>query len=135
MDARDMTPEQLRAMADEMEHKDGGVDADEHERRLTALRGGAADPAPGYMRRVTMDGIDLDIDMRRVKDLRTLRLVARINAGGPDALEATLDLADFILGDQAEKVVASITDADGFMDAERYTDIFTKVFKAVGAKN
>ena len=34
MDARDMTPAQLRAMADEMEAKAPGITAGEHERAL-----------------------------------------------------------------------------------------------------
>lgn len=134
-----MTPDQLRRMADEMEASASrGISADEHERRLSAIRGFSEveEPTvPGYMRSVEVDGIRLDIDMRRVKDLRTLRLVAKINKKGPGSLQATLDLADFILGDQREKVEAVATDSDGFIDAERYTSIFTKLFQEVGAKN
>lgn len=134
-----MTPAQLRRLADEMEAgASRGISADEHERRLSAIRGFSEveEPvAPGYMRHVEVDGIRLDIDMRRVKDLRTLRLVAKINEKGPGSLQATLDLADFILGDQREKVEAVATDSDGFVDAERYTSIFMKLFQEVGAKN
>lgn len=134
-----MTPAQLRRMADEMEAgASRGISADEHERRLSAIRGFSEveEPAvPGYMRSVEVDGIRLDIDMRRVKDLRTLRLVAKINEKGPGSLQATLDLADFILGDQREKVEAVATDSDGFIDSERYTSIFMKLFQEVGAKN
>ena len=89
-----MTPAQLRRMADEMEASASrGITADEHERRLSAIRGFSEveEPvAPGYMRHVEVDGIRLDIDMRRVKDLRTLRLVAKINEKGPGSLQATL---------------------------------------------
>lgn len=134
------TPEQLRAMADEMEAKRGaGITADEHERRLSVIRGGVEyeqeQQEPGCINHVEVDGIALDIDMRRVKDLRTLRLVAEVQKGGSDSLAATLELADFVLGDQREKVERAVTDKDGFIDAVKYTDVFAKLFEAVGAKN
>lgn len=109
-----MTPEQLRAMADEMEGE-----------------GKLAD----NIRHVEVDGIALDIDMRRVSDLRTLRLIAKVQEGGPGLLAATLDLADIVLGDQRGIVEDALADPDGYIDAERYTEVFTKVFEAVGAKN
>lgn len=144
------TPDQLRAIADEMEAKQSaGITAEEHESRLIAIRGGKAESPehvpekmredsankPGYINHVEVEGIPLDIDMRRVKDLRTLRLVAEVQKGGSDSLAATLELADFVLGDQREKVERAVTDDDGFIDAVKYTDVFTKLFEAVGAKN
>lgn len=141
MDANEMTPAQLRELADRMESRPSGIDADEHERLIEAIRGGkveepeCAEARPGYMRRIEIDGIPLDIDMRRVKDLRTLRLVAEIQKGGDGSLSSALELADFIFGDQREKVERAASDSDGFVDAAKYTDIFTKLFKAVGAKN
>ena len=141
MDANEMTPEQLRELADRMESRPLGIDADEHERRIEAIRGGRPDEAggrgsrPGYMRRVEIDGIDLDIDMRRVKDLRSLRLIADIQKGGDGSLYSALELADFMFGDQREKVERAFTDGDGFIDAAKYTDVFVKLFQEVGAKN
>lgn len=151
MEATELTPQQLRELADRMERGSAAPDADEHKRRLSAIRGGKAespehalekmweDSTPqskrGYINHVEVEGIPLDIDMRRVKDLRTLRLVAEVQKGGSDSLAATLELADFVLGDQREKVERAMTDDDGFIDAVKYTDVFTKLFEAVGAKN
>lgn len=151
MEANGMTPEQLRALADEMEREPSGIYADEHERRIKALRGGkersperelekmreeaASEKRSEHVRHVEVDGIPLDIDMRRVKDLRTLRLVADVQKGGSGSLAATLELADFVLGDQRAKVERAVTDEDGFVDAVKYTEVFTKLFEAVGAKN
>lgn len=110
-----LTPERLRAMADEMEGRE---------------------PArPGYMRRVEVDGIALDVDMRVVKDVRTLRLVGEIQKGGPDSAFKMLDLFDLLLGDKRAEVEGKLADADGFTDAERYMAFCEKVFEAVGAKN
>ena len=66
-----MTPELLRAMADEMEAKTPGITANEHERALEKIWEGAAPTGdepkrPGYMRTVDVDGITVDVDMRVV---------------------------------------------------------------------
>ena len=123
MDARDMTPAQLRAMADEMETKTPGITADEHER-------------PGYMRHVTVDGIDVDVDMRVIADIRTMRIIADVQ--GKDDAEsafAAIKLFDRILGDQREAVEEALSDADGYCPVERYVDFAMRLFEAVGAKN
>lgn len=160
MYAQDMTPAQLRAMADEMEAKSVGVTADEHERRISVLRGGAPDDArrederalekmwedaaerddapkrPGYMRRVTVDGITIDVDMRVIADIRTMRIVADVR--GRDDADSTFDaikLFDRILGDQREAVEDALSDEDGFCLIDRYGEFAMRVFEAVGAKN
>ena len=160
MDVRDMTPAQLRAMADEMESKSVGVTADEHERRISVLRGGAPDDArredehalekmwedaaervdapkrPGYMRHVTVDGIAVDVDMRVIADIRTMRIIADVQ--GKDDAEsafAAIKLFDRILGDQREAVEAALSDADGFCPVDRYVTFAMRLFEAVGAKN
>lgn len=160
MDARNMTPAQLRAMADEMEAKPRGITADEHERRISVVRGGAPDETsreherelekmwedaaptsdetkyPGYMRHVTVDGIKVDVDMRVIADIRTMRVIADVQ--GKDDSEsafAAIRLFDRILGDQREAVEAALSDADGFCPVERYVDFAMRLFGAVGAKN
>lgn len=110
-----MTPEQLRAMADEME--------------------GAAQ-RPGYMRRVEVDGIAIDVDMRVIADIRTMRIIADVQ--GKDDSEsafAAIKLFDRILGEQRETVESALSDADGFCPVERYVSFAMRLFEAVGAKN
>lgn len=110
-----MTPDQLRAMADEME--DG-------ERR------------PGYMRHVEVDGIEVDVDMRIIADIRTMRIIADVQ--GKDDSEsafAAIRLFDCILGDQRERVEKALSDADGFCPVDRYVTFAMRLFEAVGAKN
>lgn len=110
-----MTPDQLRAMADEME---GG------ERR------------PGHMRRVEIDGIAVDVDMRVIADIRTMRIIADVQ--GKDDAEsafAAIKLFDRILGDQREAVERALSDEDGFCPVDRYVNFAMRLFEAVGAKN
>ena len=110
-----MTPEQLRAMADEME---GG------------------DKRPGYMRHVTVDGIAVDVDMRVITDIRTMRIIADVQ-GRDDAESAfaAIRLFDRILGAQRETVEAALSDEDGFCPVERYVTFAMRLFEEVGAKN
>lgn len=110
-----MTPKQLRAMADEME-------------------GGGA--RPGYMRRVEVDGIEVDVDMRVISDIRTMRIIADMQ-GKDDAKSAfaAIRLFDRILGDQRDAVEDALSDEDGFCPVERYVGFAMRLFEAVGAKN
>lgn len=114
-DVIDYTPAQLRALADEM---DGGSDA-----------------RPGNVRRITVDGIAIDVDMRGIGDIRTLRKVREAQKGGSDAAFAALDLFDAILGTQRERVERELQDDDGYLSSERYMTFCSHVFEAVGAKN
>lgn len=110
-----MTPDQLRAMADEME-------------------GGGA--RPGYMRHVEVDGIEVDVDMRVIADIRTMRIIADVQ--GKDDSEsafAAIRLFDRILGDQRDAVEDALSDEDGFCPVERYVGFAMRLFEAVGAKN
>ena len=118
-----MTPEQLRAMADEMDA------------RRENERGDAAPRRFGYMRRVEIDGIPLDVDMRVVSDIRTLRLIRDVQKDGDDAAFKALDLFDRVLGDQRGRVEAALADADGYCPADAYLTFCTRIFEAVGAKN
>ena len=160
MDARDMTPAQLRAMADEMEAKASGITADEHERRISVVRGGYPDATrrederalekmwddaanldekpkrPGYMRHVTVDGIAVDVDMRVVADIRTMRIIADVQGkGDAESAFAAIKLFDRILGDQREAVEMALADSDGFCPVDSYVTFAMKLFEAVGAKN
>lgn len=110
-----MTPDQLRAMADEME-------------------GGGA--RPGYMRRVEVDGITVDVDMRVIADIRTMRIIADVQGkNDSESAFAAIRLFDRILGDQRESVEKALSDKDGFCPVERYVSFAMRLFEAVGAKN
>lgn len=113
-DVIEYTPEQLRALADEMD---------------------GTESKPGSVRHVTVDGIDIDVDMRVVGDIRTLRKVREIQRGGSDAAFAALELFDAILGDQRGRVEDELRDDDGYLPATTYMDFCSHVFEAVGAKN
>ena len=111
-----MTPEQLRAMADAME-------------------GAGAGDAGGSVRHVEVGGIHVDVDMRVLGDVRTLRLVRDAQKGGERGAFAALDLFDRMLGDQREAVEKELSDEDGFCSSEAYMRFCTELFEAVGAKN
>lgn len=138
MDAKDLTPDQLRAIADEMEARGKGITSDEHERRVSAIRGGKPceeEVRPGYMRHIVIDGIPLDIDMRMVSDIRTMRMIGEIQKGGEGSAFAALELSDRILGDQLGAVEDALSDADGYCPADKYCEFAVRIFEAVGAKN
>ena len=61
-----ITPEMLREMAEKME----GGDVLDFE---------PVKPKP-YIRHVDVDGVSIDIDMRRVKDYRAMSLIAKVEA-------------------------------------------------------
>ena len=113
MEENAMTPDQLRALADEME----------------------ADARPGYMRRIEIDGIPLEIDMRAMADIHALRAIGEIQKGGEGSTFAAVELFDRILGDQREAVEDALSDADGYCPADAYCEFAVRIFEAVGAKN
>lgn len=118
MDIENITPEMLREMAEKME---GGC-VPEFEPVM---------PKP-YIRHVDVDGVSIDIDMRRVKDYRAMSLIAKVEAG--DSF-AAITLFDFLLGDQRESAIEQLSDEDGFCDAERFVGFCGKLLTEVGAKN
>lgn len=111
----DMTPQQLREMADEAERKEGA--------------------APGTSRTVEVDGVEVSVDRRVLDDVRTFRLLVAMNEGGTEAGPAALKLFDRLLGDQVGRVTDALSDADGFCSVQRLATFCSKVFEAVGAKN
>lgn len=120
MGMENITPEMLREMAEKMERGDGDV-----------LDFEPAKPKP-YVRHVDVDGVSIDIDMRRVKDYRAMSLIAKVEAG--DSF-AAITLFDFLLGDQRESAIEQLSDDDGFCDAERFVAFCARLLDAVGAKN
>lgn len=85
-----------------------------------------------HVRHVEVDGVSLDVDMRRMNDYRTLALIAKVEGG--DSF-AAISLFDFILGDERDRCLAELSDADGFCPAEKFAAFCAKVIEAVGAKN
>lgn len=114
----EITPEKLRELADKMESdKDGGFEVV---------------VPPRNIRHIEVDGIDLDIDARRLRDYRTMSLIAKVEGGD---MFAAIQLFDFLLGDQREKAIKAMTDEDDFCDAAKFVDFCGKVMDAAGAKN
>lgn len=109
---------------------------DRERAELAASLSGPADRAAATampnVRRVSVMGVDLDVDMRRVTDYRTLSLIAKMEGG--DSF-AAVQLFDFILGPERDRCVEELSDSDGFCDAERFSAFCAGVIKAVGAKN
>lgn len=91
--------------------------------------------AAEHTKRVEVDGLELDIDMRAVEDIRTLRLIAKVEKEGEEGVFAAVDLFDFVLGDQVEKVMDHLKDEEGFVPSTAYSTFCANVLKAVGAKN
>lgn len=113
-----ITPEQLREMAAKME-----VESEQAFEVVTP---------PANIRHIEVDGIALDIDVRRIKDYRTLSLIAKVEGGD---MFAAIQLFDFLLGDQRDKAVKAMTDESDYCDAEAFMGLCSKVLEAAGAKN
>ena len=117
-----LTPEQLRELADKIEQ--------EGSRAIECSD--STEQVKPYVRIVELDGIKVKIDMRRVKDYRTVALIARIDKGESFA---AVELFDFLLGNERDKVIDALSDADGFCDAETFIKFCTRLLEKVGAKN
>ena len=109
-DIENMTPDELRALADEM------------------------DDAKPWEKRVTVRGVELVIDMRVLKDVRTMRLIRAADKGGVEGAFSALELFDAVLGDQTGKVEEALS-KDGFCDSDDYTEFCIELINEVGAKN
>lgn len=114
VDLDSLTPEQLDELATRASGKAG-------ERAIEPTK-----------REVTIDGVAVTVDMRKVKDYRTLSLISAVDGG--DTL-AAVRLFEFILGDQRDKVVKALTDDTDYCDAERVMAFCSKLMERVGAKN
>lgn len=123
MDADKMTPEELVALAEEKRSPRGG------------MRVVDASPKPPTVRTVEVDGVSVDVDMRVIKDIRTVRKLREIERLGDRGGMEALDLFDRVLGDQAERVIDALSDEDGYCSVEAYSTFVGHVFRAVGAKN
>lgn len=120
-----LTPEQLRELADRIELENGV--SDEPFSVVEPKR-----ERKPYMRRVEVNGIELDVDMRRIKDYRTVKYISQIDKGDTFAV---FELADFILGESKQLVIDKLSDSDGFCDAEVFVSFCTKLLEEVGSKN
>lgn len=121
-----LTPEQLRELADKIEH------GQELEGGFTVFPNEVYEKPKAYVRAIELDGITVNIDMRRVKDYRTVAMIARIDKG--DSF-AAVELFDFLLGDERDHVISELSDSDGFCDAEDFIKFCTRLLEEVGAKN
>lgn len=116
---QNMTPEELRALADTME----------------ISRPTPKQAAGDRYQTVTVDGITITVDMRLLEDIRTVRLIAEAQKGDTNAAFQAIELFDRILGDQRKSVEEALADSDGFIKAEDYMEFCGRVFEAVGGKN
>lgn len=128
MDLDGITPDQLRELADKIE--DSGQHRMAHE-VVDALQEKVVSMRP-HIRHVEVDGVSIDIDMRRVRDYRALSLIAKVEAG--DSF-AAITLFEFLLGNQKDAAIEQLSDEGGFCDAERFVKFCGKLLTEVGAKN
>lgn len=113
MDANAMTPEQLRAAADEI---DGGMNR--------------------FVKEVEAGGRSYRVDMRRFKSREFVRRLAALQDKGDAASVAEqLELYDYVLAPCAADITKAVTDELGYEDFERWYEIAAEIFEAVNAKN
>ena len=102
--------------------------------RKTGAAGGEA-AEETRVRRAVVDGISVDVDERVLSDVRTLRLVARVEREDEGSAFAAIELFDLLLGDAADAVVGALSDEDGFCQVDAYSSFCAEVMRQVGAKN
>lgn len=86
--------------------------------------------------RVSVGGVDLSIDRRAVKDIRTFRLIGEVEKGGSRAPFAAVELFDFILGDEQRRAVEKeLADEAGFVDSDRYALLLMELLNSLELKN
>lgn len=111
----DLTPEQIA----EIRAMPATPDADETPRQ--------------FVRHVEIDGIAIDVDMRRIKDYRAMSLIAEFDEGN-DAM-AMVRLFDFVLGKDRDRVIKAFTDDDDYCDPAKVSNFCAELLKECGAKN
>lgn len=80
-------------------------------------------------KRVTVDGLTIDIQDRAASDYRVARLMSKARKG--DGL-AGVEVLDIMLGEQQhEAVAAKYTDDDGFVDSEKVAEFTVSMFEAL----
>lgn len=79
-------------------------------------------------RRVTVQGLTLTVEERRLNDYRVTRMMAKARKG--DML-SNIDLLDFLLADQHEQVVETCADDDGFTSQEAVGEFVKNLFEAL----
>lgn len=80
-------------------------------------------------KRITVDGLRVDIQDRAASDYRVARLMAKARKG--DGL-AGVEVLDIMLGEkQHEAVAAKYTDDDGFVDSEKIGEFTVSMFEAL----
>lgn len=80
-------------------------------------------------KRVTVDGLKVDIQDRAASDYRVARLMSKARKG--DGL-AGVEVLDIMLGEeQHEAVAAKYTDDDGFIDSEKIGEFTVSMFEAL----
>lgn len=72
----------------------------------------------------TKSGFECEIDERAFKDLRLLKVLAKLDKGDDlEQINATLDVAEFLLGKrQYKKLENHVKDEDGFIDSLKFAD-------------
>lgn len=100
------------------------------------------------MRR-TIDGIQVELDPRKLTDARTVSRMVRVFAPIPEGLGESeeraaiaervpdiLDFAQFILGDQFDSVYEGLgRDTGGYVDLQTLMGFVSRVFEEFSAKN
>lgn len=105
------------------------------EANVQPAKAGEVEPDQNALR-VSVDGIDLSIDRRAVKDIRTFRLIGEVEQGGSRAPFAAVELLDFLLGDEQRRAVEKeLADEDGFVDSDKYMILLVKLLNSPELKN
>lgn len=80
-------------------------------------------------KRVTVDGLTVDIQDRAANDYRVARLMSKARKG--DGL-AGVEVLEIMLGEeQHDAVVEKYTDGDGFVDSEKVAEFTVGMFEAL----
>lgn len=89
-----------------------------------------------WERDIEVDGHAYRVDMRPLKSREFLRRAVEIKEGGLDKTQsAQFELMDFVLEPVSDEIERVVSSEMGYVDAERYYEIASRLFEEMQAKN
>lgn len=92
-------------------------------------------PASKNVLKVSVGGVEYEVDKRALEDVRFVRLASEVQKEGDGSLTALVELFDFLLGDQVAKAEKALADSDGYVSTEAFSKLCAEIISEVGAKN
>ena len=91
-----------------------------------------------HIRHITVEGIELDVDTRKLLDPRFTYALAKVSddrVGASDKLVWYMRMLDMVFGDDTYGIMCELQGEDGVISEERWNAFFLGAMEALGEKN